>query len=196
MVDKSEPEIKDYNGEHNYTKISFWPDLREERFNMPNGLDNDIISLFTKRVYDVAGITPKELKVYLNETRLEVKDFKSYVDLYFRSDEMKKEQLELAYEKDGERWEICATLSDGEFYQVSFVNSICTTLGGTHVNHVSDQIASYVQNLIKKRNKKEIKPSQVKSYLWVFVNCQIVNPAFDSQTKDTLTTKPSKFGSK
>jgi len=29
----------------------------------------------------------------------------------------------------------------------------------------------------------------------LFVNCQIENPAFDSQTKETLTTKPSSFGS-
>ena len=30
----------------------------------------------------------------------------------------------------------------------------------------------------------------------MFVNCQVENPAFDSQTKETLTTKPSQFGSK
>lgn len=28
------------------------------------------------------------------------------------------------------------------------------------------------------------------------MNCQIENPAFDSQTKETLTTKPANFGSK
>ena len=31
--------------------------------------------------------------------------------------------------------------------------------------------------------------------MWVFVNAQIVNPAFDSQTKETLNTKVAKFGS-
>jgi DNA topoisomerase II len=31
--------------------------------------------------------------------------------------------------------------------------------------------------------------------LWLFVNCQIENPSFDSQTKETLTTKPVNFGS-
>ncbi|PHJ19305.1 dna topoisomerase 2, partial [Cystoisospora suis] len=35
-----------------------------------------------------------------------------------------------------------------------------------------------------------------RQHLWVFVSCLIVNPAFDSQTKETLTTKPAKFGSK
>ena len=37
---------------------------------------------------------------------------------------------------------------------------------------------------------------QVKSHIWVFINSLIENPAFDSQTKETLTLKPSAFGSK
>lgn len=32
--------------------------------------------------------------------------------------------------------------------------------------------------------------------MWVFVNCLIENPAFDSQTKETLGTKAANFGSK
>lgn len=49
---------------------------------------------------------------------------------------------------------------------------------------------------INKKNKKlTIKPHQVRANLWLFVNCLIVNPAFDSQTKETLNTKSSKFGS-
>lgn len=31
--------------------------------------------------------------------------------------------------------------------------------------------------------------------MWLFVNCSVENPAFDSQTKETLTTKPNSFGS-
>ena len=37
---------------------------------------------------------------------------------------------------------------------------------------------------LTKKNKKdkiEVKPFMVKNYLWVFVNSQIINPAFDSQ---------------
>merc|ERR1719450_345223 len=41
----------------------------------------------------------------------------------------------------------------------------------------------------------DIKPAHVKNHMWIFVNCLIENPAFDSQTKETLTTKQSKFGS-
>lgn len=32
--------------------------------------------------------------------------------------------------------------------------------------------------------------------MWIFVNCLIENPAFDSQTKENLGTKTSNFGSK
>lgn len=72
------------------------------------------------------------------------------------------------------------------------MNSICTSRGGTHVNNVADQL---VQVLIKKAtsaNKKglQLKPANVKQHLWVFVNCLVENPSFDSQTKDTLKTTP------
>ena len=36
----------------------------------------------------------------------------------------------------------------------------------------------------------------MKNHLWVFVNALIENPAFDSQCKETLTSKASSFGSK
>ena len=50
---------------------------------------------------------------------------------------------------------------------------------------------------IKKKHKdfKTIKPFQIKQHLFVFVNCLIENPSFDSQTKETLTTKANAFGS-
>ena len=41
-----------------------------------------------------------------------------------------------------------------------------------------------------------IKPFHVKQHLSIFVNCLIENPAFDSQTKCTLTTKADAFGSR
>lgn len=37
---------------------------------------------------------------------------------------------------------------------------------------------------------------QIKNHLWVFVNCLIVNPTFDSQTKENMTLQAKSFGSK
>ena len=87
--------------------------------------------------------------------------------------------------------------SPGEPDQVSFVNSICTTRGGQHVNYISSMLASEILESVSKKNKNVVlKPAIVKQYMFVFVNCLIENPAFDSQTKETLNTTKAKFGSK
>ena len=65
MLKFNEPKIEDYN-DKDFTCITFEPDL--ERFGMKE-LDDDIVALLQKRVYDMAGITPKEVKVYLNEKK-------------------------------------------------------------------------------------------------------------------------------
>lgn len=61
----------------------------------------------------------------------------------------------------------------------------------------SVQVATlFLEHLAKKHKGLKLKPFQVKGHLWLFVNALIENPAFDSQTKETLTLKPSAFGSK
>ena len=69
--------------------------------------------------------------------------------------------------------------------------------GGTRVNSVADEISPKLLEKIQKKEKscKNLKAFQVKNHLWVFVNALIENPAFDSQTKETLITRPNKFGS-
>ena len=49
--------------------------------------------------------------------------------------------------------------------------------------------------ILKKKKKIEIKPSILKEQMYIFLNCTIVNPSFDSQNKDYLNTPPGKFGS-
>jgi len=188
MSVKGAPDIKACKPTDNWTSITFRPDL--ERFGMEE-LDEDMVSLMRKRVYDMAGILGKTVKVYFNGEKLPVKDFQSYVELYTGKDTPK------AFAKVGDRWEVCMAATDGQFNQVSFANAICTTKGGTHVNYVADQAVKYlVETLSKKHKQAGIKPFMVKNYLWVFVNCLVENPAFDSQTKDTLTLRASAFGSK
>ena len=41
-----------------------------------------------------------------------------------------------------------------------------------------------------------MRPQQIKGALRVYINCLIENPAFTSQTKEQLTTRVSKFGSR
>ena len=187
-----------------YTQIIFKPDLK--RFGM-EGFDADFEAVVKRRVYDLAGCV-KGVKVDLNGERIKIKNFKQYVEMYIDSN-AKKEVAEgmevldsapkptLVHQVVNDRWEVAFTMSDGQFNQVSFVNSIATTKGGTHVEHVAQQIITKLVDEVKKKNKAAaVKPHQIKQHLWVFVNCLIENPAFDSQTKENMTLRPSAFGSK
>eukprot|EP00826_Nyctotherus_ovalis_P040313 TRINITY_DN3964_c0_g1_i7.p1 TRINITY_DN3964_c0_g1~~TRINITY_DN3964_c0_g1_i7.p1 ORF type:complete len:586 (-),score=183.51 TRINITY_DN3964_c0_g1_i7:19-1776(-) len=194
MSKKDEAKVSKYKGK-DYTCVTFYPDLK--LFGMEH-LDDDMISLMYKRVYDIAGITPDTVKVFLNGERLKVKSFCEYVDYYLKSYKRHSEdeaELPKLFEHINDRWEFCVSMSDGQFQQVSFVNGICTIKGGTHVNAVTDQVVEFITAHIQKKHKLNLKPYQVKASLWVFVNSLIENPTFDSQTKETLTLKPSAFGS-
>lgn len=193
MLKCDPPEITKYKKE-DYTKITFKPDL--SKFKMQE-FDEDILSLFRKRVYDLAGVTPKTVNVYLNGQKLKVKDFSSYMSMYldYTREEDEVPPIKI-FEVPHERWEVGFSLSESQFQQVSFVNSICTTKGGTHVNYVTEKIVKAIQEIVQKKGKNlTIRPQHIKQHMWVFVNCLIENPAFDSQTKETLTLKKENFGS-
>lgn len=185
---KIEPSTKD-----DFTKITFWPDL--SKFKMEK-LEDDIVSLMQRRAFDVAAST-RGVSVFLNGQKLPVKNFKDYIDLYLKeSKDDAGNAMKICYENVSDRWEVAVTLSDKGFQQVSFVNSIATTKGGRHVDYISDMIVKQVMETIKKKNKGgvNIKPFQVKNHMWVFINCLVVNPTFDSQTKENMTLQAKSFG--
>ncbi|XP_069504951.1 DNA topoisomerase 2-beta isoform X2 [Ambystoma mexicanum] len=194
MMKTTDPKIKFFDGD-DYTCITFQPDLT--KFKMEK-LDKDIVALLTRRAYDIAGAC-KGVKVILNGRKLPVNGFRSYVDLYVK-DKLDETgvALKVIHEVVNERWDICLTLSEKGFQQISFVNSIATTKGGRHVDYVVDQIVAKLIETVKKKNKAgvSVKPFQVKNHVWVFVNCLIENPTFDSQTKENMTLQPKGFGSK
>ncbi|XP_047516652.1 DNA topoisomerase 2 isoform X2 [Pieris napi] len=195
MTKASEPKVKESGKDDDFTKVTFSPDLA--KFKMEK-LEDDIVCLMSRRAYDVAASTAG-VKVYLNGERLKINKFKDYIDLHIKGKEDEAGQpLKVVYEKVNERWEIALTLSDRGFQQVSFVNSIATTKGGKHVDTVADSIVKNVLEVLKKKNKGgvNIKPFQVKNHMWIFVNCLIVNPTFDSQTKENMTLQAKSFGSK
>ncbi|KAF6168380.1 hypothetical protein GIB67_018220 [Kingdonia uniflora] len=195
MGKKSEPTITKCKNSENWTKVTFKPDLA--KFSMTH-LEDDVVALMKKRVVDIAGCLGKTVKVELNGQRVPVKSFLEYTNIYLSSaSKTRPEPLPRISEKVNDRWEVCVSVSDGQFQQVSFVNSIATIKGGTHVDYVTNQIANHVMNIVNKKNKNaNLKAHTVKGHLWVFVNALVDNPAFDSQTKETLTTRQTSFGSK
>nr|XP_022901455.1 DNA topoisomerase 2 [Onthophagus taurus] len=194
MMKTSDAKIKDFRGD-DFTKITFCPDL--VKFKM-DSLDEGIVGLMSRRAYDVAA-SSRGVKVFLNGKRLPVKSFKDYIDLFIKeSEDEMGNPLKVIYENVSDRWEVGITMSDKGFQQMSFVNSIATTKGGRHVDYVTEMITKQLIEVVKKKNKGgvNIKPFQIKNHMWIFINCLIVNPTFDSQTKENMTSQIKSFGSK
>ena len=173
-----------------YTKITFKPDYKRLGI---NGLTPNIVALLKKRTYDVAAITDKNLKVKYNSTLIPIKNFSQYIDMYIGD----KASAPRVYEENGDRWEYAVALTPtNEFIQVSFVNGIHTAKGGKHVEYILNQITRKLVEYIEKKKKVKVNPNSIKEQLFLFIRCDIENPAFDSQTKDFMNTPSSKFGSK
>lgn len=198
MTVAGEPRITN-NKTSSFVKITFKPDF--DKFNMPDGIGNDLESLLSRRVYDIAG-TVRGVRVSLNNVAIKL-NFKSYCEMYAKSISLQRNAeegipvacaVEVEDNKEHPGFEVAFAVSDGFFQQVSFVNSIATTSGGTHVNYITDQIAESLLNALNKRRKGHtLKANHVKNHIFVFINCLIDNPAFTSQTKEQLTTKTSHF---
>ena len=172
-----------------YTQVRFKPDYARLGI---DGLSTDMRALLMRRVYDMAAVTDKSVRVKLNGEILPVRHFQQYIALYpCLSDKQAR-----AYEAPNDRWEYAVCLSDtDEFAQVSFVNGVCTAKGGKHVDYILNQLVKKIAALIKKRKKVDVRPATIKEQLMLFVRCDIENPSFDSQTKEFMTTPQSKFGS-
>ncbi len=184
------PKISDSN-EKSYTKISFVPDFK--KFGI-DGVTDDMFALLKKRAYDIA--MSSGIKVYFNDKLITQNDFTKYIDLHFPDDSEHKKVLDV---KSNDRWKICAVYDSSdklEHQNISFVNSICTSRGGSHVDYVVNQIVGKLKDAVSKKVKNiQIKPTMIKENLLFFVDSTIVNPDFDTQTKEYLTTKPNKYGS-
>jgi DNA topoisomerase-2 len=175
-----------------FVRVTYEPDLA--RFPGLNLVD--MIAVLHTRAVELAAMAGKEVKVSYNGAVVPTNTFEKYVKLFVR------DEAPVAYERCGPRWEVAAVMARQLFEEdavpdekhVSFVNGINTKKGGKHVDKVvSSIIGDFCEVAAKK--KVVVKPGQLKDSVVFFVNATIVNPAFDSQTKETLTTPAAKFGS-
>jgi len=138
MTQTDKPKISSYSKKEEYTMISFIPDL--EKFGMIE-LTDDAIALLSKRVHDMAG-TVKDIKVFLNDKRIQVKNFKEYVQMYLKSvntADAGSSKTSVVHEKFGERWEICIAPSvEGQLQQVSKF----------HIIHICSFIHLFIHSFI------------------------------------------------
>ena len=188
----SKPSVTKDKAQKGFVRISFTPDLA--RF---TGLDlNDMMKVLHTRAIELAALAGKEVKVSWNGEVIATNTFEKFTHLFT------KDEASIAYEKCSDRWEIAAVLTRTLFEDedsnderhVSFVNGVNTKKGGKHVDTVTKHVLGDFCELAKKK-KVDVKPSQLKDTVLFFINATIVNPSFESQTKECLTTPANKFGS-
>ena len=181
MTKRTTPKIEKKKRKH--TEISFIPDF--EKFGLKK-IDENHFKIIEKRVYDLAGTNPN-IKFRFNNKLIKINSFEDYIKLY---------NDEYLYEtKKSNDWEIGIALSENGFEQVSFVNSTETYDGGTHVDYIINQIITELREYFNRKHKFDVKPSELKQHMFLFLNCTVINPAFSSQTKEKLITEVKEFGS-
>jgi len=180
MGKKTEPQIK--KSKVNHTSIKFIPDY--EKFGL-NCLNSEMFDVIKKRVYDIAGCNPA-IKIYFNDELINVKSFEDYIKFY-------REDYFFETNQD-KSWSLGVAHSDEGFQQISFVNSTETYDGGNHVDYVMNQIVTNLRDFFQKKHKVDIKPSELKNHIQIFICSTVVNPSFSSQTKEKLITEVKDFG--
>lgn len=78
---------------------------------------------------------------------------------------------------------------------VIICNEYQQSRGGTHVNYITNQIIKAFEQELAKKKILSITSGNIRNRLGIFIRCDIENPTFDSQSKDTLTKKQQEFGS-
>ena len=177
------PKIKKHSGATSSVSITFVPDWK--RFGMTK-MDFTIYKIFQKRVWDANICTTPNCKVKFNADVLPKQSFEMYAKMHSGVGDV------CSFSND--RWSVCIGPSENGLEQVSFVNGICTTKGGTHVDHVATLVAAGIIEEMAKKIK--LKPQQVKNTFNIFVKATLENPAFSSQVKSECTLKAQDFGSK
>jgi DNA topoisomerase-2 len=200
MFQKEKPSIKKYVGSKGMVRVTFIPDKTrfQDAFD-ENGAIPDMIAAFQTRTVELAALVGKEVKVTWNGSVIGSNTFEKYIKLFLRDG-----MTGFAYEQCGPRWEVGAILAShlysdeeelAEDKHISFVNGINTKKGGKHVETVTRKVLTDFCELAKKK-KVDIKPGQLKNAVVLFLNSTIVNPSFDSQSKEFLTTPAAEFGSR
>ena len=148
--------------------------------------DNDFINIIHKRCIDAAAANPG-LKVIFNDTEeWKFKKLDEYIDLYSNI-------LNIADKIPFENDLCIAWIFPDSSVDVGFVNGAeCSK--GTHMRAIRNEINQAIVNyLIKKDKLKDLTTRAVDGKYSIFININVSNPMYDSQTKDTLTTPVDKF---
>ena len=171
-----------------FTQTTF--DLDFTRFETEDTtFTDDFIDIVHKRCIDAAAANIG-LKVVFKcddyEETWKFKKFDEYIELY--SDLLENINDKIQFDNQL----ASVYVFPGSNIDVAFVNGAeCSK--GTHIRAVRNEVNNAVVDFLQKKDKIEVTTRAVDGKYAVFMNINVSNPAYDSQTKDTLTTPIDKF---
>ena len=171
-----------------FTQTTF--DLDFTRFETEDTtFTDDFIDIVHKRCIDAAAANIG-LKVVFKcddyEETWKFKKFDEYIELY--SDLLENINDKIQFDNQL----ASVYVFPGSNIDVAFVNGAeCSK--GTHIRAVRNEVNNAVVDFLQKKDKIEVTTRAVDGKYAVFMNINVSNPAYDSQTKDTLTTPVDKF---
>ena len=151
-------------------------------------IPEEMVRVIERRVYDLAMTVGKDVRVTWNGQHIKCRTLVDYAKAYGCNP--------IIFEAPNDRWQIVVARSPVDrFLQVSFVNGIWTSKGGTHVDTVTNTVVNSLVEYIGKKKNQVVKKVHVYNHLAIFIISLVENVSFSSQTKEVLTTKASAFGS-
>ena len=177
--------IKKCGKKTHYTQTRFRLDF--SRFDTElTTFDDDFINIIHKRCIDAAAANPGLKVIFNDDNEWKFKKLDEYIDLYSNILNITDK---IPFEND-----LCtAWIFPDSSIDIGFVNGAeCSK--GTHMRALRNEINQVVVEYLSKKDKlKDLTTRGVDNKYSVFININVSNPSYDSQTKDTLTTPVDKF---
>lgn len=170
-----------------YTETTFNLDLK--RFNVTH-IDNDFVDIIHKRCIDAAAANPGLTVIFkandIETQNWKFKSFDEYLDLY--SDYLNL-QDKIKFENSLSK----AYIFPGSTIDIGFVNGAeCSK--GTHMRTLRSSINQDICDFLTRKDKlKDLSPRSIENKYSVFMNINVSNPEYSSQTKEELTTSVENY---
>lgn len=172
-----------------YTSISFIPDYDEFKLDIKS-FNSTLNELLQTRAWQAAAFT--NAAVYYNNNLIKLKSFSDFCQMFSEN------VIFETYMTDNSKykWDVCLSVSDGKEQTLSIINGVYIPKGGTHIQHIQNQIVSNLKDKVEKEIKKsgvKFNKNYITNNVFIFIKGSIPSPEFLSQTKEAISDPIEKF---
>ena len=175
----SSASIKVYKRKTAYVKISYCVDF--SYFGLSEGYTENDVALFEKYLIDASLHLPVPVvwhcpERHENPVKIRTVGLEEYVNYYIQ---------ETCHRIVLKNVQSTCVIVDVPGFEISFVNGIYTPKGGIHIDSYYQEVYKILKTCSA---TKQMTFKQFRQEVSLFVSCRVVNPQFQSQTKEILTS--------